>query len=117
MARIWLGRYKHEIFCCSGSENSCHNLRLLRSLDDQIQDERLRKATDDINAILAAIRDSPPRDGVRLGLIDSGRGLLLTWIKPRARRPRNISTYTSIKSPRNQIADFLGLDLDKSGAS
>src|SRR5687767_8882921 len=86
--RIWLGKSGRHILCVSGRPNTCNNFTLLVAEQSDFYTEPLQGATEEINAILARVREQAP-DGLHLALIDTRDGLLFVWAEA-AERPGDI---------------------------
>ena len=105
--RIWLARSGQNILCCSGRPNTCNNLSFLRSRDQNIHDEALRQATDEINRIFDDLRGQAP-DDTHLALLDTGLGLLLVWAEG-SERPPDLAPFVRYESPEEVKRETLGL--------
>jgi hypothetical protein len=113
--RIWLATHQGRVYCCSGRPNTCNNLSLLSAEESQFHDDKLSRATAEVNDLFARLHAEAPA-GTHLALIDTTFGLLLAWVEG-IDRPDDISEFVRAESPEEEIRQALGLEDDVSAAA
>lgn len=95
--------------CVPGAGDSCSEAVLLKAKRSSFHDPALIEATQQINAILAALPKDP--EGRAASLVHTKRGVLLAWVNHKNEPAKKIKGSVTGRSDEAAVIEALGLKI------